>query len=106
MYHYLSLFLWVFSSPAVVGTDASSTLPTGMKFKTRTILPFFAILVSTGMITPTFAQTVSIPDPGLNAAVRDALQKPSGLLTVSDLLSLTNLNASDRNVSSIDGLEA
>jgi len=52
------------------------------------------------------AQEVSIPDPGLNAVIREALQKPVGPLTGQDLLSLTNLNARDRNVSSITGLEA
>src|SRR5262249_23950953 len=40
--------------------------------------------------TPT---EVSIPDPGLNAAVREALQKPSGPLTEQDLLGLEVLNA-------------
>jgi formylglycine-generating enzyme required for sulfatase activity len=52
------------------------------------------------------AQEVAIPDPGLNAAVREALQKPAGPLTTEDLLSLTNLNARNRNVKSISGLEA
>jgi formylglycine-generating enzyme required for sulfatase activity len=56
--------------------------------------------------TSTRAQEVSIPDPGLNAAVRAALQKPTGPLTEQDLLSLTNLDASRRNVGSIDGLQA
>jgi formylglycine-generating enzyme required for sulfatase activity len=54
----------------------------------------------------TSAQEVSIPDPGLNAAIRDALQKPIGPLTQQDLLSLTNLDAGRRNVRSIVGLEA
>ncbi len=52
------------------------------------------------------AQEVFIPDPGLNAAVREALQKPIGPLTEQDLLTLTNLNAGSRNVSNIAGLEA
>jgi internalin A len=52
------------------------------------------------------AQEVSIPDPGLNAAIHQALQKPSGPLTESDLLSLTNLPAGSRNISSVKGLEA
>src|SRR5499433_1857692 len=51
------------------------------------------------------AQEVSIPDPGLNAAIRQALQKPSGPLTEQDLLSLTNLSAGGRNISSVEGLE-
>ncbi len=71
----------------------------------RTIL---AILVLTGMgvVVSTCAQEVSIPDPGLNAAIREALQKPDGLLTERDLLSLTVLDASRRNVRSIAGLGA
>ncbi|HTI97956.1 MAG TPA: SUMF1/EgtB/PvdO family nonheme iron enzyme [Dongiaceae bacterium] len=53
-----------------------------------------------------FAQEVTIPDPGLDAAIRDALQKPSGPLTEPDLLTLTNLSAISRNIQSIAGLEA
>src|SRR5215471_14341703 len=52
------------------------------------------------------AQEVLVPDPGLNAAIRAALQKPTGPLTQQDLLSLTSLDASRRNVASIQGLEA
>src|SRR5215470_6759101 len=52
------------------------------------------------------AVEVSVPDPGLNAAIRGALQKPTGPLTDQDLLSLTNLDASQRNIRNIDGLQA
>ena len=64
------------------------------------------ILVVTTFLPSTLAQEVSIPDPGLNPAIREALQKPSGLLMVEDMLRLTNLNACCRNVSSVQGLEA
>ena len=64
------------------------------------------VLVLIGFVTSACAQEVSIPDPGLNAAIRQALQKPSGPLTASDLLSLTNLLAGGRNISSVEGLEA
>ena len=36
------------------------------------------LLVFTSFKPSTFAQDVSIPDSGLNAAVREALQKPAG----------------------------
>ena len=49
---------------------------------------------------------MSIPDPGLNAAVRETLSKPAGPLTLRDLLTLTNLNASFRDVKSLEGLGA
>jgi 4-carboxymuconolactone decarboxylase len=50
-------------------------------------------LALAGSIASTIAQTVAIPDSGLNTAIRDALGNPSGLLTVQDLLTLTNLDA-------------
>jgi hypothetical protein len=48
------------------------------------ILTLFVIAV---FVASTVAQEVSIPDPGLNAAIRAALQKPFGPLTEQDLLS-------------------
>ena len=50
-----------------------------------------AQLVLTGFTAA--AQEVFIPDPGLNAAIREALQKPNAPLSPQDLLSLTSLNA-------------
>ncbi len=67
---------------------------------------FIQVLFLTSFTFLAWAQEVSIPDPGLNAAIREVLQKPTGPLTGQDLLSLTNLNARDRNVRSIDGLDA
>src|SRR4051794_10114695 len=64
------------------------------------------LLILTGLIASARAQEVSIPDPGLNAAVRQALQKPNGPLTQQDMLALTDLNASGRNIASVAGLEA
>jgi formylglycine-generating enzyme required for sulfatase activity len=60
----------------------------------------------TGFMSSTFGQDVSVPDPGLNAAIRETLGKPAGPLTQQDMLSLTNLSARNRNVSSIVGLDA
>jgi Leucine-rich repeat (LRR) protein len=63
------------------------------------------ILVLTSLMAAAKAQVVSIPDPGLNAAIRAALGKPAGPLTAQDMLSLTNLSADNRGVTSIEGLE-
>ena len=63
-------------------------------------------LVLTSFVASALAQTVPIPDEGLDSAIRDALQKPPGPLSQQDLLSLTNLNASHRSIFSLDGLEA
>jgi hypothetical protein len=45
------------------------------------------------------------PDRGLDSAIRTTLAKPTGPLTVQDLLSVTNLNASQRSISNLAGLE-
>src|SRR6516162_7726403 len=72
----------------------------------KTISQLGHVLICAGLLISARAQQVSIPDPGLDAAIRAALQKPTGPLTEQDLLSLTNLNASQRNASSLQGLEA
>jgi formylglycine-generating enzyme required for sulfatase activity len=76
-----------------------------MKTVTHHLRPF-AITVLALVNCATMAQTVSIPDPGLNVAIRNALHIPAAPLTVQDLLTLTNLDASRRNVKSTVGLEA
>ena len=70
----------------------------------RTIFSILVALVVTGLV-PALAQEILIPDPGLNAAIREALRKPTGPLTQQDMLSLTNLDAHRRGVRRIDGLE-
>src|SRR5262245_5894334 len=71
----------------------------------RMFFQIVSTLVLTSFIVSLQAQTISIPDPGLNAAIRDALHKPGGPLTEQDLLSLVSLIASERNVKRTDGLE-
>jgi internalin A len=71
----------------------------------KTVLHPLVTLLLAGFTLTARAQTVAFPDAGLNAAVRDALQIPSAPLTVQNLLTLTNLDASRRNVRSIAGLE-
>jgi Leucine Rich repeats (2 copies) len=65
----------------------------------------FALLVCAFFVIPTAAQEIFIPDPDLNAAIREALQKPAGPITQQDMLNLTELNACCRNVTSLEGLE-
>jgi formylglycine-generating enzyme required for sulfatase activity len=65
-----------------------------------------ALLVLANFLSSACAQEVPVPDPGLNAAIREALQKPTGPLTEQDMLSLTVLSACCRGISSIQGLEA
>src|SRR5262245_45385862 len=46
--------------------------------------PSLTVLMSISLMTSAKAQTVIVPDPGLNAAIRDALRKPAGPLTDQD----------------------
>jgi Leucine-rich repeat (LRR) protein len=74
--------------------------------KVKARFQMILLLVMTSFITNVLAQEASIPDPGLNAAIRETLAKPVGPLTAQDLLSVTNLNAMQRGVSSLEGLGA
>jgi hypothetical protein len=68
----------------------------------KTLSQILRLLVLASLLATAQAQAVSIPDP-LDAAVRAALQKPAEPLTVHDLLSLTNLDASYSGVRSLEG---
>ena len=51
------------------------------------------------------AQTVNFPDPNLEAALREALPKPTGPISTEDMLTLTNLSANGRDIHDLTGLE-
>ena len=63
-------------------------------------------LIQMGYSNAVMAQEVLIPDSDLNSAIREALQKPVGPITQQDMLDLTILDASGRNIKSLQGLEA
>ena len=66
----------------------------------NSILRFLRPLLVAQLVLTGFtgaAQNISIPDPGLNAVIRETLQKPNGELTQQNLSSLTDLNASGRS---------
>src|SRR5580704_14140904 len=74
--------------------------------KMKTIFPIIrplglTLLLLANFAVSTRAQEVSIPDPGLEAAIRVALNlnKTNGPLTTQDLLGLRELNASSRDIS-------
>src|SRR5579871_6408339 len=74
--------------------------------KLKNLFRVLSAVALTSSITAALAQEIFIPDPGLNAAVHEALGKPSGPLTEQDLLNLTELQAPGRNISNIVGLGA
>src|SRR5690349_16463086 len=68
--------------------------------------PFVLILLFLISITSwSWAQEVSIPDPKLNAAVRQVLGKPAGPVTQQDMLGLTNFGAVFQGITNVQGLE-
>jgi Leucine-rich repeat (LRR) protein len=51
------------------------------------------------------AGVVNFPDPGLEAAVREAIGRLMGDILESDLVGLTTLDAEDRGISDLTGIE-
>jgi hypothetical protein len=90
-------------SHPVLGTNVIFLLPTTVKIKTTFIV--VQALFLTYFLTSAPGQSIFIPDPGLSVAIHEALGKSSPL-TQADMLNLTSLNASRRNISDITGLEA
>ncbi len=65
-----------------------------------------SLLVSIFPISTAGADTiVNFPDPGLQQAIRQAIGKPTGDIYQSDLGNLTSLNAEDKGISDLSGLE-
>ena len=54
---------------------------------------------------PGSPQVVHFPDPNLEAAVREALNKPTGDITTEDMATLTSLDAKGRGIVDLSGLE-
>ena len=48
---------------------------------------------------------ITFPDPNLEAAIRDAIEKPTGDIYQSDLLSMTVLDVYNRSIIDLTGLE-
>jgi len=63
------------------------------------VVPCMSILIGLA------AGAVTFPDANLEAAVREALNKPAGSITESDLASLTEFGFNDRNVTDLEGLQ-
>ena len=48
---------------------------------------------------------ITFPDPNLEAAIREAIDKPTGDIYPSDLAGLTSFHAPERNIADLTGLE-
>ena len=74
-----------------------------MKFRQKITL---YLLLFTALSVTAFAQVVDIPDPNLHSAVRESLNMPPGVpLTRAAILGLTKLDAENRGIVDLTGLE-
>ena len=65
-----------------------------------------AVITLVLMASISIAAEVSIPDPNLEAAIREAIGKPTGPITEEDLAGLTELDAGFRGIiSNLTGIE-
>ncbi len=65
----------------------------------------FFILMSLSFISLVHGEEVTFPDPNLEAAIREALNKQEGAITEEDLAGLTELDASERGIIDLTGIE-
>jgi len=77
-------------------------------FRTLSILLLFVItfsvtFVTTGLAQPSDETPVTFPDTNLEAAIREAIDKPEGLIFTSDLNGLTSLKT--KGITDLTGLE-
>ena len=75
--------------------------------KGMTILSAVCLFVvsSLGIVGGVCGDEVNFPDPNLEAAIREAINKPEGPITDEDLAGLTELDASNRGISDLTGIE-
>src|SRR5436190_5869729 len=84
---------------------ASANAPMSMIKRIRITVHIVWTLALTSFVSSLAAQEAVIPDPGLNAAIKEELNIIFGQINEQDLLSLTSLFAGDRNIRQTDGLE-
>ena len=68
--------------------------------------PILLIVLFARVVLPALAQTpILVPDPNLEGAVRVSLNKLTGELTDTDMLSLSHLAASSRSITNLGGIQ-
>ena len=63
------------------------------------------LLVSLGGVVGCGPATVTFPDTGLEAAIREAIDKPEGVILPADLEGLTTLRVAEIAITDLSGLE-
>ncbi len=76
-----------------------------IRFAPNDIGGIFSSVIRVEAPTPTLLEQVTFPDTNLEAAIREAINKPKGSIYTFDLESLTVLQAWERGISDLTGLE-
>ena len=72
----------------------------------RSILfTFVTLLIICSTLVACGPKEITFPDSNLEAAIRDAIDKPEGAILASDCEGLTSLDASERYITDLSGLE-
>ncbi len=96
---------WTDSSGTVVGNTEDITVSSAGTY-TLTVTGADGCSGSDSVtVTDDRGQVVNFPDPGLEAAIREAINKPTGDIYECDLEGLTALNANNRGISNLEGLQ-
>jgi internalin A len=98
-------------SPSFLEPEVENKPPMKTRRHTRNLASLFAVVVLVlatlwgGGTAEARPLAIAIPDPGLEAAIRDALGKPAGEITEADMATLTSLDARERGIQDLTGLE-
>ena len=68
-------------------------------------LGFLVAMLSVPGCKRSSADVINFPDPGLEAAIRNALEKPTGDIHDADLIGLTSLKADAHGVVNLEGIQ-
>jgi len=88
------------NTPGAFSFDLTGLTPGTVYFQAKAVGDGTSYGVEKSFVIP-----VTFPDSNLEAAIREAINKPEGLIYISDLESLTDLIAIQRGISDLTGLE-
>ncbi len=83
--------------PAGTGRESQLIITSGSETR--------RVAISVEVVKGSPGQGIIFPDPNLEAAVRDELHKPVGVITAEDLASLTHLEADGCEISNLTGIQ-
>jgi len=86
----------------ITGTTRSADFPTWNPLQPDYSASYDAFVAKIGEAD---GQVVSFPDPNLEQAIRDVIGKPTGDIYDSDLVGLTELDASERGIANLEGIQ-